>query len=42
MRLRGTVFGRLVVGLGAVSVLAMAATAAFLYVRFVLNRHPIS
>lgn len=34
MRLRGTVFGRLVVGLGAVSVFAMAATAAFLYVRF--------
>ncbi len=34
MRLRGTVFGRLVFGLGAVSVLAMAATAAFLYVRF--------
>ncbi|WP_291577372.1 ATP-binding protein [Bradyrhizobium sp.] len=34
MRLRGTVFWRLVVGLAAVSVLAMAATAAFLYVRF--------
>jgi signal transduction histidine kinase len=34
MRFRGTVFWRLVVGLAAVSVLAMAATAAFLYVRF--------
>ena len=34
MRPRGTVFWRLVVGLAAVSVLAMAATAAFLYVRF--------
>ncbi len=34
MRLRGTVFWRLVVGLAAVSVLAMVATAAFLYVRF--------
>ena len=34
MRLRGTVFWRLVVGLAAVSVFAMAATAAFLYVRF--------
>ena len=34
MRLRGTIFGRLVLGLAAVSVLAMAATAAFLYVRF--------
>jgi signal transduction histidine kinase len=34
MRLRGTVFWRLVVGLAAVSVLAMIATAAFLYVRF--------
>ncbi len=34
MRPRVTVFWRLVVGLAAVSVLAMAATAAFLYVRF--------
>lgn len=34
MRARGTIFWRLVVGLAAVSVLAMAATAAFLYVRF--------
>ena len=34
MRFRGTVFWRLIVGLAAVSVLAMAATAAFLYVRF--------
>jgi len=34
MRVRGTIFWRLVVGLAAVSVLTMAATAAFLYVRF--------
>ena len=34
MRIRGTVFWRLVVGLAGVSVLAMAATAAFLYFRF--------
>jgi len=34
MRFRGTVFWRLLIGLAAVSVLAMAATAAFLYVRF--------
>jgi signal transduction histidine kinase len=34
MRLRGTIFSRLVIGLAAVSVLAMSATAAFLYVRF--------
>jgi signal transduction histidine kinase len=34
MRVRGTIFWRLVVGLAAVSVVTMAATAAFLYVRF--------
>jgi signal transduction histidine kinase len=34
MLVRGTIFWRLVVGLAAVSVVTMAATAAFLYVRF--------
>jgi signal transduction histidine kinase len=34
MRTRGTIFWRLVLGLAAVSVLTMAATAAFLYFRF--------
>ena len=34
MRVRGTVFWRLVVGLATVSVLAMVVTAVFLYVRF--------
>ena len=36
MPVRGTVFWRLVVGLATVSVMAMAATAAFLYFRFEL------
>src|SRR5579863_4748744 len=34
MRTRGTIFWRLVLGLAAVSVLTMAAKAAFLYFRF--------